>query len=337
MLKLTYGDYMKSKRLVNIDLLKIICIFSVIIIHVSSFNINKYSITKLPNDTFFIANIFNNISRFSVPCFIMISGMFILDKEISIKQLFKKYILKVIIIFIIFCSLYAVYNYFNNKQIFNVYLFFGAYHLWYLLLIMGLYLITPILRLIVKNKQITEYFLILSFIFTSLIPFITNIISIPLLNNVIKHLNLYLPLGYTFYYVAGYYVSKYDVNKKVIYCLGILGVIINIIIFSQIKYDNKLYDNIFLLPGTIFQSISIFILFKDIKIKNYFIIEYTAKHTLSIYLVHLLIINIIINQNEKIIYNNPLLMIPFISIFVFMISLLISITLKSIPLLKKIL
>ena len=130
---------MNKKRLTNIDLLKILCIISVIIIHVSSYNLEKIIYSNIDNSLYFIINIFNNITRFSVPCFIMITGMFILDKDITIKEILKKYILKIVIVFILFCSIYAIYNYHNDINSFNNYHYFGAYHLWYLILLIGLY------------------------------------------------------------------------------------------------------------------------------------------------------------------------------------------------------
>ena len=328
---------MNKKRLTNIDLLKILCIISVIIIHVSSYNLEKIIYSNIDNSLYFIINIFNNITRFSVPCFIMITGMFILDKDITIKEILKKYILKIVIVFILFCSIYAIYNYQNDLSSFNNYYYFGAYHLWYLILLIGLYLITPILKLIVKDNKITKYFLIINLILTFLTLFIIPLINKASLNNISTTLISCLPLSYTFYYVAGYYLSKNKINKPLIYTLGLIGTIINIIIFYHFKYNKTLYENIYLLPSTIFQSISIFILFKNLKIKNNYIINYISKHVFSIYLIHLLIIKIILNYNTRIIYSLPLLTIPFISIFVFLVSLLISITLKSIPILKKIL
>ena len=53
----------------------------------------------------------------------------------------------------------------------------GHYHLWFVYLIIGLYLIVPLLRLWVNdtNKKYVEYFIILSIIFTYIIPQIISI------------------------------------------------------------------------------------------------------------------------------------------------------------------
>ncbi len=328
---------MSSKRLTNIDLLKIISIFAVIVIHISSFDLYGYNQTNIPQNTFYIYNIFNMISRFSVPCFIMISGMFLLDKDITIKQIFKKYILKIFLAYIIFGTIYAIFDFLNYNYNFLTRLLSGSSHLWYLLMLIGLYLVTPFLREIIKNKKLTQYFILLNFIFTILIPFVTYFIKIPGFSFGLKHMNINLPLGYTGYYVLGYYLSKHDVNKTVVYCLGIIGLLVNIILFNQIEYSNKLYDIIFLLPTTYFQSILVFLIFKDLKLKKNYFIEFIASNTLPIYIVHMIILKLLLNINLNLLYNIPFITIPFVSLFVFLISLLISIILKSIPLLKRIL
>lgn len=321
----------------NIDLLKIICIISVILLHISSDNMFSLKYQHLIKSNFTILNLYNMLTRFCVPCFIMISGMFILNKEISIKEIFKKYILKIFIIFFLFSLLYALFeSYSNNKDFISVFIT-GYYHLWYLYLIIGLYLITPILKKITNDKKIIIYYLVLSFIFTSVIPFIITFIKISSLKLALSYLNIHMVLGYTGYYLAGYYFSKYKVNTKIFYILGIIGFIFNYILFLIMFYDNKLYDTIFLQPGTVFQSIAVFLFFQNIKIKNNELITFISSTNLCVYLIHVIILELLLSIFPYIIYNNPLIFIPLFTLIIYIVCLLISITLKKIPLLKRLL
>lgn len=324
-----------KNRLSNIDLLKVICIFAVILLHVATYNIFEVDYHYLVKKNYNIINFYNTITRFCVPCFIMISGMFLLNKNISFKELFKKYILKIFITYIIFSSLYSLYHYyFNGNNILTTFIA-GYYHLWYLYLILGIYLVIPFLKKISSDKKLMQYYLILALTFSSIIPYIAQLIKIPGVKTAISHLNLHLVLGYTGYFVAGYYFSKNKVNNKIFYLLGILGMIINYLTFNGSYIDIDLYDSFFLLPGTAFQSIAIFLFFKNLKLKENYILTYISKLNLGIYLMHVFIMHSISHFFPKFIYNYSIITIPILSIIIYLCCIFIVTTLKSIPIIKK--
>ena len=101
-----------KKRLLWIDVLRIIAIFSVIVMHV----IGNTTYTLNINNT--IYNIINVILYSVMPLFVMISGILFLDKDINYKDLFKKYILRILLVLIIFGSLFSFMEiYFNNSKV----------------------------------------------------------------------------------------------------------------------------------------------------------------------------------------------------------------------------
>lgn len=75
-----------TKRLVHFDLMRIIACFFVIFIHVNIFNEKDLLGNDSINNVFL--GIFNVLARWSVPCFLMLSGMLFLErnKEILIKN-----------------------------------------------------------------------------------------------------------------------------------------------------------------------------------------------------------------------------------------------------------
>lgn len=326
---------MEKQRLANIDLFKIVCIVAVIIVHVSSSNAFDPKYAYLFNKNFSIINFYNMLTRFCVPGFVMVSGMFLLNKDIDIKRIFKKYIFRSLVLYIIFSTLYAiVYYYEKDANIISTFIS-GYYHLWYLYLLIGLYLVTPILRKIISDKKLTLYFIILCFTFSIIIPFIISLFNLKKLEIVMNHLNLYIPMGYVVYFVTGYYLSKNKVNNKLFYILGIIGTIVNYILFYKLSYSNELYNRIDLMPGTFFQSIAIFLFFKNLKIRKNAIISYISSLICGIYLVHVFIIKLIFYYFPYIVYKNAIVSILFVSIIVFILSLLISVSLKKIPILKR--
>lgn len=334
--RIIIGDNMKKERLINIDLFKIVCIIAVIVIHVASYNAFNTEYFDLVLKNFSIINFYNMVARFCVPGFIMVSGMFLLEKKPTIKDIFRKYIFRIAVLYCIFSFLYSVIACYKSSVDILSFFFKGDYHLWYLYLIIGLYLVTPFLAKIIEDKNVTVYFLILALLFSSIIPLVQRIINIDGIKAAFSLLNVYMPVGYVGYYVAGYFFSKNKANKILYYILGLLGLISNIIIFQYTSYYNDIYNSVFLLPGTVFQSIACFLFFKDLSIKGTLvpIIGFISKHILGIYLTHIFIIKIIFHYFPTIIYKYSIISIPLVSVIVFIISFLVCIVLKKLPIFK---
>lgn len=72
------GDKIIKSRQSNFDLLRIISTISVVLIHVNATVANSNNISIVG---FNICSLINIITRFSVPCFVMLSGAFILNNE----------------------------------------------------------------------------------------------------------------------------------------------------------------------------------------------------------------------------------------------------------------
>ena len=343
-------DKIKNKNIIYFDYLRILATIAVITIHIAAQN---WYTTPINSQNWLILTIYDSITRWAVPIFTMISGSIFLTKNIDNKTLYKKYILRIIIIFILWAIFYSIQNtnlYHNNQEYFINILFKGNYHMWYLLMIVGLYMITPILKHIIKSKTITKYFLTLSLIFTFIIPTIIKISSIYLpkvydiLININQKLNLNIVLGYSSYYILGYLLTNKNFNKKqrkIIYILGIISTIIIILLTSLTSnYQSKPIE-LFYEPLTFFvliSSISTFIFAKynlNIK-KGSNIINKLSKLTLGIYLIHPLIISILeVKFNLNTLSFNPLLSVPIYSILILIISTIISTLIKPIPIINK--
>ena len=153
-------------------------------------------------------------------------------------------------------------------------LIIGHYHLWFVYLIIGLYILVPLLRLWVKpeNKKQIEYFLILALIFAFLIPQIVSIGSIynkeifGLLNEVNNSLHLNYVGEYASYFVLGWYPHWYGFSNKIaVYILGVVGLLITIFgtYFLAVSSDNgtRLYD--ILGVNILFQAVALFTLVKE--------------------------------------------------------------------------
>ena len=150
-------------------------------------------------------------------------------------------------------------------------LLFGNYHLWYLLMIAELYAITPILNRIIEDNKLCKYLLILCVV-GCWIPGMLEII--PALDELVQgilqdKMYLFLPMGYTGYYVLGYYLYRNEISdrrKHLLMLAGVFGMLYGVI--GGILYGRHIgepsqvtYNNLTL--NIAFYSAMIFVLFKD--------------------------------------------------------------------------
>lgn len=346
----------KNCRIVYADILKILASFAIVIIHVASKNFYNTN-TDFQFDVF---NFFSSFARWGVPIFVMVSGIFFLDpkKNITIKDVFSKYIKRMIIVLlfwnVIYAILYNMEDFIDGKKIgFNIIkdIFINrAPHLWYLYMLIGLYLIVPFLRILIKDEKVMRYFLILWICFEVIIsvfqlfPLIDIEIK-ELLNNKM-HINFIM--GYSGYFILGYYLNKkkYINNKLVpfifLFIIGGLLTFLGTKIISNIvnEHSETCYNNFF--PNIFIMSLGIFIFIKELvnkvnisenKASN---IAKIAKYSFGIYLVHPIIITFLNLVGISTLKFNPIIMMTISIILVYFISLCISVILNKMPLLNKI-
>ena len=97
------------------------------------------------------------------------------------------------------------------RHIFNAFLkdiLFGQYHTWFIMTLLGLYLITPLLYEIVKKEKLMKYFLVLSVLFTAILPLAGEINGFERLHDAFETINMRFVTGYVMYYVLGFYLSR---------------------------------------------------------------------------------------------------------------------------------
>lgn len=232
-----------SERLVNYDFLRIVAAYLVVMLHLSVqyINIAPASIDEYLQWQQSIK--LAAISRVSVPIFVMLSGSFLLkpDKEITLVTIFKKYLPKLIAIFVFWSFFYSLtkQNFFNNLIDFGIseswnsidwenfwpYFGQGHYHMWYLYMLAGLYLITPLLKHITSqaSKSQLTYFVFLCILITSITKLNQDLWNISFLDMILNKLSLSFFFGYLGYFVGGYLLSTYTPKWPISIIIFILG------------------------------------------------------------------------------------------------------------------
>lgn len=183
-----YKNNSHKKRMVYLDLFRIIAAVSVVIIHITASSMLKY---KQGSNLQLIVTLINGLSLFAVPAFIFISSYtFIIiykNKSLSSSLFFKKKIISLLLPYFIWTLIYYFLQLKISKQSFQLFEFFQCilfgtafYHLYFMPIIIQFYLLFIPLKHIVERfsaKSIIYITIFIYYIYTSGIPF-SNIISI---------------------------------------------------------------------------------------------------------------------------------------------------------------
>ena len=250
-----------ANRIFYLDLLRTIGCLSVVLLHVSS----NFTLEPYGSMNYLLGVILDGASQFAVPLFVMISGALYLNEDYSFStEKMTKHIKKMVLFFLgwslLFTLIFRVLKNILARTAFSassiiIDLLEGPYHLWFIPMIIGLYLITPILRLWVKkeNKRHVEYFLLIGFVFSIVFPFLEFLVQsiFPDYMGVfesIHSMHFSHSVGYVFYFVLGWHLHQFDVNRiKPICCFGLLGLLLTIcgtIFFSDMDCNASYFSRI---------------------------------------------------------------------------------------------
>ena len=352
--KTTSGVTAERGRTIYIDLLRIIACFSVVVLHSAS---QFWYDLPVTDTNWLIGNSYNALVRFGVPIFVMISGAIFLapGKEISIKRLYIHNILRMVIIYILWNGIYGLFDcrkydwsLLSPRDVITE-MAYGRYHLWFLAMIIGLYMLVPILRkwLLVAEEKDVRYFLVLFVVFQ-----IGKETFFALQNNLLTQflsglISIEMVCSYVGYFVLGYYVVHYDIASKWykwIYLGGILGAVLNVLLGNALALRRSepsaaVYDSYSVF--TFFMALSIFLLVKQCADgkqwsgKTRTIISEVSGNTMGVYLMHILMLEWGRDYNVHSMMISPIIGIPLISFGCFVICLAVSAVLRRLPLIGR--
>lgn len=250
------------------------------------------------------------LARCGVPLFVMISGALLLPKEEEIGAFYRKRVSKILIPFLFWAYFYALYTNWHTLKEFNPIdaiwdVFAGPtfYQMWFMYMIVGLYLVTPFLRIMVQHmtKKHLEWFLGLFFLFFVAIPHLSRELSTWFEIDLRFGFGIPVLDVYVGYFVLGHYLDRYG---KISWGTGRLwmaffGSTIVLVLGSYAVYRKSGgYNPMFVLnesPLVLLQAYILFLLFKQRKLrseKENWLFPKIALLSFGIYLVHPLIIDV---------------------------------------------
>lgn len=210
-----------KKQDLDTAIMRIIAAFFVVMIHASGSGSAS-------------AIVWNAVSRFSVPVFVIVSGYYMLSHACSSRQLAKKSI-RLFCLMLVWSGIFYAYDVlfagvpFGGMRELVVFLLTEPVHLWYLYAAITLYIFTPLLYIFCAHatKGQYQYALLVTFTFGSLVTILLRSACFPLLGEIIDQMKAPYTLGFIFLYLLGGYFRRYGVTNKahrrLLYLCGVLG------------------------------------------------------------------------------------------------------------------
>ncbi len=297
---------MKGKnRMIHFDLLRIFAAFSVVMLHSAA----QFWYTLDVNSTeWLIANSYDAAFRFGVPIFVMISGALFLRPgyQLDVKRLYTHNILRLSVIYMVWSCAYGVFDSIfyglaagGWKAVIRE-MISGRYHLWFLPMIIGIYMLLPILKgwLEHAEEKSIRYFLGLFLIFQIGSETLRALTVTDELHQILDIPRIEMVCSYIGYFVWGYYLTHVGLGtkwKRFFLWGAIPAVCANILLGNLLARqrgvpDAGIYDSYGVFTFVV--ATTLFLIAKDYFSKMSFsetsshLIQEVSACTLGIYLMH---------------------------------------------------
>ena len=304
--------------------LRVFATLTVIMLHTASNGVSHFG--SMPQQSWWICNIFNTFGRFGVPVFVILSGYLLLDRYDNLENFLKKRFVRIFVPFLIWLFIYMIYGTFRGFKTEQVDWLSGDWlvriltnnasgsgHLWFVYMLLGLYLFAPILSRWLKDAPKIEVEFFLGIWLLANVFFLVLEKTI----NLKPFFDFRYFTGFVGYFVIGAYLKKYPVtlslnNKIIAFALFMIGWIATMFMaeyFSKLagKYSDLLgYHS----PFVVMMSIGIVIFFQQVFNKPFaerMMTEFDSS-SYGIYLLHWLVMKILSREYQInfAMYPNPI-------------------------------
>lgn len=347
---------MGKQRVFGLDLLRVVACYMVIQVHSGEFFYIGEGGTFLGGDDSFWVNLYNSLCRTSVPLFVMITGYFVLPVKEELGVFLKKRFTRVLIPFVIWCALYAFYQYLRGDvelgaafiNILKIPVNFGVEvgHLWYVYMLIGLYLFFPLISpwLNMASKKSIQFYLAIWAV-SLCVPYIHQVFP-DILGECAWNQTplLYYFSGFLGYAILAFYVKKFWAEKKswhlpVGAMLIVAGYAITFFGFAKMATFSKMAWELELPWGfetinVAMMALGLFLVIKNIQRSSSSafnnLITSISNLSYGMYLVHIMILNVFYSLFDGMI-DSVSIKIPVIAICCFICSYLVTKVLSYLP------
>lgn len=339
-----------NKRILYLDIARIFAMFSVVILHVAS---TGWYASDIYSGEWAVYNFYYGMTRWGVPVFLMISGALFLDerKEITKKALFGKYIKRLIIAYLFWSVLYACKDAIVLDNVsagsFVKTVVEGHYHMWYIPMLIGIYLLIPVFKQLAKDESVMKYLLILLIVFCFGVRTMGMIPALYEVYHIFDRILFSAFSGYAAYFLLGYYLNKIELKKYVrylCYLLGLLGTAATILITMNssraqgamyIDFNDGFSVNVVCISVSVFVFVKYAFAGRNIKSFISSVIVKISDSMFGVYMVHVLVLELLELWGISVLNYQAWWAVPAIALVVWLVSFVIVTAIRRIPVLKK--
>lgn len=290
----------------NIHILRIVASIMVVFIHTCAVSINQA-------ETWNALNLYDSISRCSVPVFFMISGYLMLGKGYETMPFYRKRFIRILPPFVFFSALFFVLS--GNG--YNIFTFLSRFlndkiysHFWFMYILAGIYILFPFINGMWKNITKKDKNILVA------IFFIISVLSITKYN--LASL-LGLHVSCIWFFILGGWLRDIKLNRALCLSAYLISSVCIFILTYRIyiesgQFSQKYYS--YTHPLVVIQAISIFSFINSINTGTGLrpawrgILKELSVLSLGVYLIHPVFIIGLDKFGYTNSYINPLIAIP---------------------------
>lgn len=343
------GTEIAPARVYYFDYLRVFATAGVVLLHSAWLVILARQDPKIDLiSQFNVANAYDSLGRFAVSCFFMISGALLLSPHHRFRL--RKQTLRVLMPLVTWSVIYTIFNrYFaltdlpvvsgsdhHHDNIFQALRAFLAgplaYHLWFVYILVGVYLVIPLLRPLTalpeaRRTRLLQYAIGLWLVFTILLPFVHHLWP----GAVKPYTGAFpdFPSGYLGLFILGFYLHHHDFKiQPIFYVAGALigaGATCIFVYLEQTLRDGSFWAYSNLTPNIVLFAASVFMLAKTLLNRPgrpFDFFRACSALSFRVYLLHVLVLHYLraISPIKNWYMNDPLISIPVMAAMTLIIS-----------------
>lgn len=327
------------------DLMRVLAIYLVVIIHTSGQLTGAWG--KIPESDWIIGDIYGGIARVGVPLFFMLSGYLLLPRSEGLGAFYRKRVLKIVIPFVVWSAIYISISCYNQPDLCTrdylmqfVLLKRSYFHLWFLYTLLGIYIIMPVLRLLVRpgGETMLWYAIGLWILFQPVRTLMDTFLHVYL------NINSQLAIGFLPYFFLGYLLGEVKLTRlwltaaAALFAAGAGITIVGTYILTRNagQFRGYFYDYITL--GVILATAGAFLLLRrlsDVPLlsteRAHRFLRWVAGGTFGTYLIHIMFLWVLDWLHINTFMGWALWTVPFVATLAFALAFLATRLLQKIP------
>ncbi|AYH48177.1 acyltransferase [Dickeya fangzhongdai] len=326
---------------------RIVSTFAVIVLHISAYTVTQ---AELGTFSWWAGNLYDSSVRWCVPVFIMISGALLLSpgRIENLSDFYKKRIGKILVPLLFWSFFFISWSLFKAKLngegegdiLKSVMNGRPYYHMWFLYMIIGIYMFTPMIRVLVANmsEERLLFFVFLMFVFCSLSDMYNFLIG----NSDFLFVGEFI--YYVPYYICGHLIAKNHTSKHLSFYIFLFLISLSLtcigyyLLSSFSGKEIGLYFYSYLSFNVIAMSISVMWILKFTRLRKSHSnkLRFLSDVSLGIYLIHPVFIEVFYYLAARRWIDYSIVSIPLMSMIVFACCMVSVFFIKKVPYLRRI-